>query len=415
MIHFYAEYISDLTEYQYDSGQAAVIMAKYYEGAYINGNVTFKGEPLDVQIIAQKNLTYAPDYTIPIDHDKTNTNETGSFSVLAGAGSNLQIRRNLGAVQIPIVNVTFDGDEGTEYEPISDDDAMRIENSNFERELNIEIEPANFEGYFYDDIDDDGIFNETIDEPLSYSAIVLKEITNINSDNSYEWNENGVYALSINQTTGYYNISDLLPGFYEIGAYSGNNYILHANQIALYPGNTTYNIKEPTNSSVEGTIYRNKDTDITYDSSADEEIDGALVELILFVQGGEGIPVREVNVENTTSDSNGYYSFESVVPGPYSNYGVKVTYKKLYDGEISLTFEENETKIQNISLDFTPVTVSGLVKHGDNPVETTLTFMKDESEAENNNAEPVQSVSDTDGLYSVDLMPGYYNVSIQTI
>ena len=39
--------------------------------------------------------------------------------------------------------------------------------------------------------------------------------------------------------------------------------------------------------------------------------------------------------------------------------------------------------------------------------------MKDESEAENNNAVSAQSISDTDGLYSVDLMPGYYNVSIQ--
>ena len=94
MKHFYAEYISDLSKIwsQYYSGIAAVVIAKYYEGAIINGTVLFDGKPIDAQVAVSKNLSYSPDSSFLIDHDKTDT-INGSFEVIAGADSIVQIRR----------------------------------------------------------------------------------------------------------------------------------------------------------------------------------------------------------------------------------------------------------------------------------------------------------------------------------
>lgn len=404
MKHFYAEFISDLNEYQYSRGQAAVVIAKYYEGALVTGNVTFKGEPLDAQVVVQKNLTYTSDYTIPIDHDKNDTNTTGWFSVLAGAGSHLQIRRTITEGAFVLTNITFEGETGTEYAPISDDDAMRRENSNYERILNIDIKPANLEGYFYEDVDNDGLYNSSIDTPLSNGSLMLYEIKDI-LENQIQIGS--TYPIKINEITGHYNISDLLPGFYRIILSRDDGYIVHLNDIALYSGNTTYNFAEPVPANLKGMVYYNKDDDVNY-TAGDEKIIGANVELIL------ANTAEELSIKNVTSDSNGQYSFESLLPGQYNTYLVRVTKDKLYDGEVSLNLVANETKIQNISLSITSVTVSGLVKHDTNPVETSLTFVKDGSVTEDNNADASKSAkSNETGFYSVDLTPGYYNVTIK--
>ena len=55
MKHFYAEFFSDLSKYPYyDTGKSAVVIAKYYEGAYLNGTVTFS---LPVTIIRHSTTT----------------------------------------------------------------------------------------------------------------------------------------------------------------------------------------------------------------------------------------------------------------------------------------------------------------------------------------------------------------------
>jgi dolichyl-phosphooligosaccharide-protein glycotransferase len=403
MKHFYAEFISDLNKYQYSQGQAAVVIAKYYAGALINGTVTFKGEPVDAQVVVQKNLTYTDGYTIPIDHDKDSTNDTGYFSLLVGAGSHLQIRKTLSAGGVFVfTNITFEGDEGTVYAPISDDDAMRKRDSNYERTLNIDIKPANLEGYFYEDVDGDDLYDSSVDTSLSDGSLMLYEIKDI-VDNKITIGS--TYPIEIDEATGYYNASDLLPGYYRIVLEREDRGIVHLNDIALYSGNKTYNFSEPAAANLQGTVYYNKDDDENY-TAGDEKIAGANVELILSTNKGE------ISLANTTSDSNGGYSFESLLPGQFNNYSVIVTKDKLYEGMVSLTLVENETKIQNISLSLTPVTVSGYAKYLATPVEgATVIFEKDGSVLENT-AVDGSAETNADGYYTVSLQPGSYNITV---
>jgi len=407
MKHFYAEFISDISNpfYQYhNSGKAAVVIAKYYEGAFINGTVTFNGEPLDAQVIVQKNLTYYSELTIPIDHDKEDTfqiaegHANGTFNLLAGAGSRLQIIKNLGSTVFVYTNVTFEGANGTEYAPIIDDDAMRRDGSNYERILNISIEPASFEGNLYEDVDNDGSYNSSVDIPLSDGELIIYEIANIADD---QIQPGDYHTLEINGTTGRYNISDVLPGLYRIVLTRDDDYIVHLNDIGLYSGNTVYDIAEPLPAKVTGTIYYNKDDDVNL-TAADEKIDKADVELLLPTSTG-----GQRSVANTTSDK-GLYEFDSLIPGQFNNYIIKATKDDLYVGEISVTLEANKTSLATVA-------VSGLVKHGENPVEVTLTFTKDETKADNTADIANSTTSAADGSYTIDLTPGDYNVTVEKI
>ena len=142
MKHFYAEYISP-PEYMYYQGKGAVVIAKYYAGAFINGSVSFNGEPVDVQVVVQKNITqYGTE--IPVDHDQ-NITTNGTFSVIAPAGNiTLQIRRNveLGQNAFVLKNVTFNQFDKSEYAIISDNEAMRM-TDNYSRYVDISIDPVN--------------------------------------------------------------------------------------------------------------------------------------------------------------------------------------------------------------------------------------------------------------------------------
>jgi len=148
MKHFYAEYISP-PEYMYYQGKGAVVIAKYYAGAFINGSVSFNGEPVDVQVVVQKNITqYGTE--IPVDHDQ-NITTNGTFSVIAPAGNiTLQIRRNVELGQNAFVlknvtfnqfekNVTFNQFDKSEYAIISDNEAMRM-TDNYSRYVDISID-----------------------------------------------------------------------------------------------------------------------------------------------------------------------------------------------------------------------------------------------------------------------------------
>jgi len=410
MIHFYAEYISDLTEYQYDSGQAAVIIAKYYEGAYVNGNVTFKGEPLDVQIIAQKNLTYAPDYTIPIDHDKTNTNETGSFSVLAGAGSMLQIRRNLGAGSFVITNITFEGDNNSEYAPITDDDAMRRSNSNYERILDIEIEPAEIQGYIYRDVNDDGVYNASIDEPLSDIIVELKEITEFFENNTINFNGRNVTLAT--DENGSYEVSDLLPGYYKMVVYDNEGYTLHLTDLALYSGNTSYDIAQPKLGNLEGMIYYDSNLNNEYDSG--EEMSDVRVDLSF----------RGTLVDSYNTTADGKYSFNSLQSGwsigsgeqqiNVNEYVIEASQLPTYYFAENVLPVENTTTTHNISIALYPVTANGVTKDNNTLAGVegiTLVFEPDVSISRNTAKLMTNIISTEGGAFTVDLTPGSYNVS----
>jgi len=392
MKHFYAEYFSDLSMYPYyDTGKAAVVIAKYYEGAYINGTVTFMGDPIGATVVVQKNVTYYGNYSSAINHDRNSTAEDGNFSLIAGAGAKLQILRNYPEEVQPFAmkNVTFDGEEGSEFAPISDDDAMR-RGSNYERFLNISIEPANLEGYFYIDEDDDGTYNNSVDTPIEDVYFELYDIANAESPKTFLSNKDGLFKTS-----------NLLPGYYYIKAIK-DGYTLNEQLINLYENKNYYNISELKHSSIEGKIYYEDESNTISDAG-----------VLLFYQrlDIQGEVEEEFVVNGTESDVNGRFAFYDLVPGQYKLQIEKdLTYRKTEE----LTLEENETLIQNVTLELTPVRTVGAATYNGIGIEDILINFDPREDVENNTAEVKKVVTtEENGLFEIDLTPGSYNVSVQ--
>lgn len=398
MKHFYAEFISDIYLYPYyNTGKAAVVIAKYYEGAYVNGTVKFNNQSVGALVIVQKDLTYDPvshyrNVTIPINHDSMVTASDGSFNLIAGAGTSIQVQRNYGQNIIPFVmkNVTFDGENDSA--PISDDDAMR-KGSNYERFLNITIQPASVQGFVYVDNDDDGSFNYSVDTSLKNVNVSLYEMV---SESKVQ-----LVETVITDVNGSFNVSGLLPGYYIVRA-EQNGFVLKEQSVSLYEGDNYYNLSEMKHSGVEGKVYYNTENNT---------ISGANVELTYnrMDMGGnvsEEIPAVAV----TTTDSNGKYAFTDLIPGEYN---LTVTKDNTYRSVETISLNENETLSQNVSLELVPVTTTGYTRYNNMAVGSIpITFSPDGSHPDNT-AKVAQVTSAENGSYSIDLTPGYYNVTVE--
>jgi protocatechuate 3,4-dioxygenase beta subunit len=420
MKHFYSEYFSDLSQYPYyDTGKAAVVIAKYYEGAYLNGSLTFEGEPIDCEVVVIKNNTYYQDFSLPIDHDKkvintTIENETGKFNLIAGADVVLQIRENLGQNQVYIYrNITFEGPYGSDLAPITDDDAMRRDGSNFERNIDINIQPANISGYMFNDTDYDGKFNETVDEPIPDISVSFYRIQ------SYYTDENDQPKIDLdleNASTvttdenGYFNTSGLLPGIYRIAASSGQLYY-HLMDSDINEGENIYNIVNPEPSNIQGTVYFDEDDDGELDS--DEVLSDADVELYLTIEDTG----QRTLVETTKTDSEGFYSFDSLVPGKINNfeinnYLVRASRPPEYLSEETLYPDENMTSYLNISIGLAPLTVSGTVTYNGEPVDNIPVRFEIDESVDDNTADERTVFTDENGEYTGEIVPGFYNVTV---
>lgn len=408
MKHFYAEFISEYPKYYYYSGKSAVVIAKYYEGAYVNGSVTFMGEPVQAQVIVQKNITHYG-ISIPVDHDKANT-VAGGFNLIAPAGTiNLQIRRNpeLGANAFVLKNVTFIGSEGSELAPITDAEAMRMSGTDYDRFVNITIDPANLDGYTY--VDKDGVegYNKSIDEPLGNVKITLHEIQSFTG-------EGGASSIErqslITDENGYYNTSDLMPGYYLVRA-ELDGFIINEQFASIYPDDNSYNISKLKPAAVEGKIYYDSNNNDEYDTG--EEMDNVDVDIIYKKLAIDGTTVLdEILVDTAQTDINGDYSFYSLVPGQYI---INATKLNDYKSEIEVTLEENKTTAFNISIELKLVTVSGYTKYNvDDMANLSILFSPDYSFS-NNTAVSKNAASDSSGYYEVELTPGYYNVTIDQL
>lgn len=424
MRHFYAEYISDLAKYPYyNTGRAAVVIAKYYEGAKINGSVNFNGERINIpiQVAVRKSLSYGPEYTFPVTHDSvlidgTDENTTGDFELIAGAGANIAIVRNLeldnptfNTQAFVIKEINFTGPEGSNLAPITEDDAMR-KSTNYERNLNITIDSASAEGFVYNDIDGDGSFNKSVDEPVENANVVFYEVlefdtTQLQSNRLIPVAEQTPFRqATVTNESGYYNVSGLIPGYYAINTFFEE--ILIGQEIAdFYSGNNTYDVIKPKNSDIEGTVYFDTDGNGEF-NSGDEIIDNAVVELHYT----SVLTDEDITVENVTTGPDGAYSFTDIIPGQYM---LRAVDYPDYQVEETIRLMENETLSYNVSMEFFAVIANGYVTHKNTPVsDITINFEPDES-YENNTAEARTKISDESGYYDVDLMPGYYNVSVQ--
>ena len=406
MKHFAAEYVSPYP--YYGSGRSAVVIAKYYEGAKINGSVEFMGSPLQAQTVIRKGISLYGNALL-IDHDKIDT-ENGNFSLIAPAGNiTLEFRRypEMGLNAFVMKTITFNSTTDSELAPITDDEAMRVEGTNFERFINITIDPATFEGYVYQNKDEDEAYNVSSDDPLPDVEVTLLEIAETDPETGQPL-VFGTFNELATDENGYYNLSGLMPGIYMIRAIL-DDFVIHENYVHIFSGNNSYNISKPKTAAVEGTVYFDDDENDEYDSG--EEMGNVDIELLYPKLDGE-----YKLVETITTDASGSYSFTSLTPGPYIINASKqnsVTGYLDYAIEEEVILTENETAQVNISIDYATIALSGFTKHGtENIQDINIDFSPDDSK-ENNAAEQASVTSDEDGSYEVKLKPGDYNITVE--
>lgn len=410
--HFAVEYITPMP---YQRGGAplctylpAVVISKYYEGAFINGTVLFNGAPLNsVEAVVQEEVTV---YGSPlaINHDNTSIGENGNFNLIAPAGDDvtIQIYRypEIAPYGFVMKTIAFNntGESESKYAPISDDDAMRRKGSNYERILgNVTIDPASVDGYIYQNIDDNDEYNISIDTSISNVKVDLYEINSIDPDTGMPETYGNIQSSSTDDA-GYYNISGLLPGIYILQA-SIDDLIIYEDYARIYSGENTYNISKPKPADVEGIVYFDENKNGEYDSG--EEMKEVDVELQYIKITGD-----RKTIDSVTS-SDGSYSFNSLIPGQYV---LSATKGNDYGIEEAVSLEENKTTTLNISLGYTSITVSGVTKSQTTNIENTTIRFEVDGSIVDNSAEKAETKSNTTGVYSVDLMPGSYNITAES-
>jgi len=407
MRHFYAEYVSPYPKYIYyqgNPGKTAVVIAKYYEGAYINGTILFDGKPQNLQVVVRKNVSlYGGE--IPIDHDR-DLAVNGSFHVIAPAGNiSIQVRRypELGVNAFAVTNVTFNSKNDTALAPITEDEAMRNTDNNT-RFITIEIKPGTIKGYVYDEKGNESGYNASVDQPLANAQVAVRGINSFDNQTgqveTYDYNMIRDVRTDIN---GSYTISGLLPGIYQIAVLTPDGFQIENTLIKVPEGNTTHDVVLPKPGNVSGIIYFDKNDNGEYD--AGEEVEGATVNLIYTTTPTDKF------VDSLVTNATGRYSFRSLTPGDYQ---INVTKLPGYFGVENVTIESNKTKLVNVSIDYIPVNVSGQTIDQEDMIpiyNVSIAFAPDRSIA-NNTARFSSARSDETGYYSVLLRPGTYNVSV---
>lgn len=405
MEHFYAEFVSDVP---YSQNRMAVVIAKYYEGASVNGSVLYQDSPLDAQIVVTKPVEMYGT-TVDIDHASVAT-VNGSFDLLAGAGNvTVQIRRypELGPNAFLVEEVTFNGTGN--LAPITDDEAMRI--GSHSRDLGqIEIESGDIEGYVFDDLDSDGAYVLENDSTVGNVKVTISEVLQFTDEGAISQRAFPEIILGTTGSDGYFNGSDLRPGFYYLEATLNEGVIIKSEIIAVSQGHNFYNVSRPLSSDVSGWIYRDKNENGQYDDG--EQIpDDVQVSLTFERYDGNSVDI------GTQELIDGSYAFTGLYPGDYRLVAEEddpLTPGVDYSGELQISLEENVTRWYNLSLDYAPVEVSGVTTlEGNGISDISIEFLPDGLVA-NNTAVKASTNSSDAGKYLASLVPGKYNISVET-
>ena len=146
--------------------RSAVVIAKYYEGAFFNGSISCNNTPLPYVTVA-----ILDDYGFP--HDNMSTDENGSFNLLS-PGGNITLLFTY-ANDVFLKKITFNNTNNTLYSPVTDAEAMRLNGSKYSRNFNISVNLSTLEGFVYQDNNNNGSYEPAIDTPLSGITIELND------------------------------------------------------------------------------------------------------------------------------------------------------------------------------------------------------------------------------------------------
>jgi dolichyl-diphosphooligosaccharide--protein glycosyltransferase len=387
MKHFVPVYISPYP--YYSQGKSAVVIAKYYEGAFFNGTISCDGQPLQYVSVA-----VLDSYGFP--HDNMITDENGSFNLLA-SGGNITLIFSY-ASDVYLHSITFNSTSNPLYAPVNDAEAMRLNGSQYWRNFNISINRSTLEGYVYQDNNNNGSYDPANDTPLPGISIQLEDYYFGRSVNPVKTDENGHYFFK-----------DLFPSKYNISAVENEYALLNRQGINVEPGNNSFNISKPKLAEVKGVVYVDANADKKY--TAGEEASDTHIHLTYT-----RLDDTQMAVTNTTTGVQGTYSFPSLVPGEYTVNATKFnssTGNLDYVTEQTVTLIANRSSWVNISLIYAPATISGTTDYNaKNISDITVTFSPDKT-VENNTAKQGTATSGTTGRYVVKLTPGAYNVSVK--
>ena len=395
--HFVAEYISPVTKekpliFARGSecyGMPAVVIAKYYEGAVLNGSILCNGRPLRAAVAVEKETCGT---RVKIKHDMVFTDQNGRFRLLAPAGNiTLVIYLISNGKEKVIKEITFNATNGS-FAPISEEEATRRPGVDYIRNITIEVNASSIEGHVFEDVNSNGSYDPDIDKPLPKEEVKLRNLITGN-----------LFFIKTNES-GYYNFSNLLPGLYELTVTENGIEIYKNDSLFLAPGGNYLDIRRPKTSTIKGIVYFDKNDNLSYDLG--EEISEAKVELIYS-------KTKKVVAEGIT-DENGSYLFSNILPGDYSlnvTFINETTGMPMYVASESIKVEENKTIERNISLELAEVKVSGYTLFDGEPMgDVFINFIP--ADIENNTAEPASATSnETTGYYEVMLKPGIYNVT----
>lgn len=395
--HFVAEYISPVTKekpliFARGSecyGMPAVVIAKYYEGAVINGDITCDGKPLRAAVAVEKETQGTK---VKIKHDMVFADVNGHFRLLAPAG-NITLRVYLisGRKELTIKEITFNATNGS-FAPISEQEATRRPGFNYVRNITIKVNSSYLGGYVFNDTNSNGSYDPGIDEAIPNLEVKLRNLVT------------GSLFFTRTNESGYYDFSDLLPGLYEFTITENGIEIYRNDSFFLASGSHYINISRPKPSIVKGTIYFDRNGNLSYDPG--EEIKGAKVSLVYT-------KANKLVAEKTSNESGSFY-FDSILPG---NYLINVsvinssTGMPMYVASKSIDVKENKTVVENISLELAKVEVSGYTTFNGTPIGNVfINFLP--ADIENNTAEPASATSnESTGYFEVLLKPGTYNVT----
>jgi len=401
MRHFYARYVSPYAQYPYYQGQSAVVIAKYFEGAVVNGSVEFQNKTRDFQVIVQQNVTLYGE-EIPLDHD-TDTCVNGSYAVIVPDNNiSIQIRRypELGMNALPISTMYFNDDYSYPRSAITYDEATR--HGDYNRTVDIEIQEGNLSGYVFTNNDNSSSYNASTDTPIANVNITIIGINKLDPETGQPTEyDSEFYRVERTNAEGYYNTSDLMPGYYQIIALTPEGFQIENTIIPIETGENSHNITKPKDGAVEGYVYRDLNENGLYDTG--EAMKDVTVDLI-YTTAGQKV------VNSTKTDESGYYMFTST-PGDYL---LNATKLPEYQTQVEAVINEEETTRINISLTYAKIDVSGTTRvQGslDTVGNISISFNPDRTYL-NNSAVATSAMSNSNGAYAVEMMPGYYNVSV---
>ncbi|MCX6661893.1 MAG: glycosyltransferase family 39 protein [Euryarchaeota archaeon] len=388
MKHFIPAYISPFP--YYGQGRSAVVIAKYYEGAFFNGSISCNNTPLPYVTAA-----VLDEFGFP--HDYMAADQNGSFNLIV-PGGNITLLFTY-ANDVFLKTIKFNSTSNMLYAPVTDAEAMRLNSSKYSRTFSINVNLSTLEGFVYQDNNNNKSYEPTIDTPLSGINVQL---------NDYYFGRT-VPSVTTDEL-GHYIFRNLYPSKYNLSAVEGNYTLLNRQGINIEPGNNTYNISKPKQSGIKGVVYQDSNGDKKYTTG--EEESGVQIQLTYTKLNG-----AQLSVTNATTGASGVYAFPSLVPGEYALNATKINTSSGYLDfltEQAVTLTANRTSWVNISLTYAPVAVSGYTLYETTPVSgIPITFAPDKSVANNTATKQSTATSKAQGVYTVALIPGTYNVTVK--